>query len=281
MGRPPTPRILLHCFLFGSLMDSCSLTPAAPVRSVVSEVGNQVTLPCCWKEHLPDVAPPASHVLWATPAKTVFELWGGRVWQAEEFQGRAEVPQETLLSGNCSLVIGDVQIGDAGSYESFLVLDGARSRKTRVFIQSVRLSVLDRKSTQSRAPGDDFVLDLYTSHALRVVFQARNCSAWTDLWMRGDGDGQRLQKDPLTEQLRMKRVARSDEGRYRVVDQHGLAVNTVQLSVERSGEALRAQQVLGYPGPAASSGETSKRRCWALLVGSLLLAGFRVLLPPQ
>lgn len=77
-----------------------------------------------------------------TPVDTVFELWGDQKWQAEEFEGRVEVPEERLGSGDCSLIISDVQIGDEGRYESFMVVDGVRSKKTRVFIQSVRLFVL-------------------------------------------------------------------------------------------------------------------------------------------
>lgn len=73
--------------------------------------------------------------------ETVFELSGDQSWQAEELKGRLGVPEERLASGDCSLIIRDVQIGDAGRYESFMVVDGVRSSKTRVFIQSVRLLV--------------------------------------------------------------------------------------------------------------------------------------------
>lgn len=100
-----------------------------------------MVLPCSWKQRLGEVALPACHVQWTTPADTVFELRGEQKWQAEEYEGRVEVPEEKLGSGDCSLIISDVQIGDTGRYESFMVVDGARSTKTRVFIQSVKLSV--------------------------------------------------------------------------------------------------------------------------------------------
>ena len=55
---------------------------------------------------------------------------------------------------------------------------------------------------------------------------------WSHLWMRGDDDTQRVQKDPLKEQLAIKGLKRSDEGSYTVLDKHGFTVSTVKLSVE-------------------------------------------------
>ena len=123
------------------LPDSSSLPTAAHFLSVNSTVGNQVVLPCSWKSRLGEVAPPACHIQWKTPANTVFEQRGEQKWQAVEFKDRVEVPEEKLGSGDCSLIINDVQIKDTGRYESFLLMDGVMSEKTRVFIQSVKLSV--------------------------------------------------------------------------------------------------------------------------------------------
>lgn len=120
--------------------DSSSLPPSALPESVTSRVGNQVVLPCGWKSHL-KAAPLTYHVQWINPVDTVFELRGHRKYQAEEFRERVEVPEERLVTGDCSLIIDDVQIGDTGHYESFMVVDGARSERTRVFIHSVRLLV--------------------------------------------------------------------------------------------------------------------------------------------
>lgn len=50
--------------------------------------------------------------------------------------------------------------------------------------------------------------------------------------MRGDDNSQRLEKHLLLEQLTVKRLQPSDDGIYKVLDQHGLAVSTVQLSVD-------------------------------------------------
>lgn len=258
--------IHLQCFLVGSLVESSPLSSNTQFLSVTSRVGSQAVLPCSWKQRLGAVAPPACHIQWKTPADTVFEQRGEEKWQAEEFEGRVEVPKEKLGSGDCSLIITDVQIGDTGRYESFMVVDGVRSTKTRVFIQSVKLSVFDHKSLQSRGPGGDLVLDLYTRHSVRVVFQGRNSSEWSDVWMRGDKNSERLQKHPLNEQLVIKKLKSSDEGTYKVLDQNGLAVSTVQLSVEDS-TALKVQQTLENQVP---TDDAAKSSCSALLIFSVL-----------
>lgn len=260
--------ILLHCFLFGSLVDSSPLSSAASFLSITSTVGKQVVLPCSWKSRLGQVDPPACHIQWKTPDSTVFEQWGKMKWQAVEFQGRVEVPEDRLGSGDCSLIINDVQIKDTGRYESFMVVNGVMSEKTRVFIQSVKLSVFDHKSLQSRAPGEDLVLDLYTSHSVRVVFQGRNSSEWSVLWMREDKDSQRLEKHPVNEQLTIKRLKRSDDGIYKVLDELGLAVSTVQLSVEEKSTAQRVQEVTENQ---ALADDAAKSSCSALLVLSVLV----------
>ncbi len=59
-----------------------------------------------------------------------------------------------------------------------------------------------------------------------------NSSEWLLLWMRGDEDTERLQKHPLKEQLTVKMLKSSDAGTYKVLDEHGLSVSTVMLSVE-------------------------------------------------
>ncbi|XP_060948355.1 galectin 17 [Limanda limanda] len=228
----------LLCFLIVSLVDSASLTTR--FLSVRCTVGEQAVLPCSWKPRLRD--PASCHIQWqTTTTAAVFEQQGARRWQAEEYEDRVEVPEEKLGSGDCSLVISDVQITDGGRYESFMVVDGERSMKTRVFIQGVKLSVLDRKSHQTRGPGGDLVLDLVTRHSVRVVFQGRNSSVWEELWMKGGSDSERLEKDPLREQLTLRGLRGGDEGTYKVLDQHGLAISTVQLAVHGESPDARVQ----------------------------------------
>ncbi|XP_051246894.1 galectin 17 isoform X2 [Dicentrarchus labrax] len=264
----------LHCLLVGSLVDSSSLSSSLRPQSVTSRVGNQAVLPCSWKTRLGKEAPSTCHIQWATTEDTVFELRGERKWQAEAFQGRMEVPQEKLGSGDCSLIIHDVQIGDTGRYESFMVVDGVRDMKTRVFIQSVKLSVFDHKTRQSRRPGGELVLDLYTLHSMRVVFQGRNSSEWSDVWMRGDKDTERLQKDLVEEKLTIKQLKSSDDGLYKVLDEHGLAVSTVQLYVEEESTALKVDQILDRQ---ALTDDAARSSCSALLLLSVLVTSFQIL----
>ncbi|XP_037329738.2 galectin 17 [Pungitius pungitius] len=256
--------VLLTWFLGAAVVDSSSRS-----LSVTSRVGGQAVLPCSWKQRLGEGARPDCHVQWAKPADPVFELRGAQRWEAEWLRGRVEVPPDRLGSGDCSLLIRDVQIGDAGRYESFMVVvghDGAS--KSQVFIQRVRLLVLDHKLTESRGPGEDLVLDLYTRHSVRVVFQDRNSSDWSVLWARGDQEGGRLLKHPEEEQLTFRSLRREDQGTYKVLDEHGLAVSTVQLSVEERSKAPRVQELLGTAEPTDGA---ARRSCSAVLVFSLLL----------
>ncbi|XP_037831637.1 galectin 17 isoform X2 [Kryptolebias marmoratus] len=223
--------ILLQCFLAGCLVDDSALPSGALPLSIMSTVGSQAVLPCSWKSSQAGAGPSDCHVQWVSTPVTVFERHGEDRWQAEEYRGRLEVPQEKLGSGDCSLIINDVQIEDTGRYESFVVVDDARSKKVRVPVQSVKLIVTDNKSWDSRHPGEDFVLELRTRRSFTVVFQRRNSSEWLDLWERGDKNSERLEKHPLLEQLTVKKLMSSDEGTYKVLDENGYAVSTVQLSV--------------------------------------------------
>lgn len=100
-----------------------------------------MALPCSWKVGVDEST---CHIQWTNPVDTVFEQRGELTWQADSFEGRLGVSKQQLASGDCSLTIRDVQIGDAGSYDSFMVVDGARAKKTRVFIRTVKLQVLGR-----------------------------------------------------------------------------------------------------------------------------------------
>ncbi|KAK2920613.1 galectin 17 [Channa argus] len=258
----------LQCFVIGSLVDSSYLSSATHLLSITTRVGNQVVLPCSWKLPLEGASLSACHIQWLDPVETVYEQQGELSWQAPEFTGRAEVPEEKLKSGDCSLIISDAQIGDTGTYESFMVVDGMKSRRTRVFIQSVKLSVFDHKSPQSRRPGEDLVLDLYTSHSMRVVFLGRNSSEWLDLWMRDDNNTEHVEKHPQKEQLTIKKLKRSDEGLYKVLDEQGLTISTVHLSVEENSTVLKLYQ---DQDSQILAGDAAKSSCSAPLLLLLLL----------
>ncbi|KAM9384767.1 uncharacterized protein KZ484_006462 [Pholidichthys leucotaenia] len=238
--------IQLSSFWICTLVDSSPLPPTT-TSLVTSSVGGQAVLPCSWKS-LPEVAtaPSLCHIQWATLADLVFERLGQKMWQAPEFKGRATVPEEKLGSGNCSLIISDVQIGDTGSYESFVVMDTTQNKGVRVFIQSVKLLVSDHKSIKSHHPGEDLVLELHTSHSYRVVFLSRNSSMWSEVWRREDKNDGRLEKHPVHEQVTIKNVQSSDEGIYKVIDEHGLAVSTVQLFIKEGTASPKTQDRLDY-----------------------------------
>lgn len=87
----------------------------------------------------------------------MFEQNGEQRWQASEFEGRLEVPGEKLWEGDCSLILRDVQFGDVGLYESFMVVDRTR-RKRRVFIQSVHLSVYGKGRSTGQTSAEIVVL---------------------------------------------------------------------------------------------------------------------------
>ena len=92
-----------------------------------------------WKSHV-EASSQLPYIQWETVTDTVFERIGERSFQGEAFRNRVDVPKEMLEEGNCSLFFTDVQFGDAGIYESYLVV-GQSSIKKRIFLQSVQLLV--------------------------------------------------------------------------------------------------------------------------------------------
>uniref|UniRef100_A0A1A7YZT8 Immunoglobulin domain-containing protein n=1 Tax=Iconisemion striatum TaxID=60296 RepID=A0A1A7YZT8_9TELE len=260
----------LLCFLTGSSVDSSTLPSGAYSPSISYKVGNEAKLPCSWKSHQDAATRSSCHIQWVFPPHTVFEQDGEDKWQAEEFKGRLEMPEDRLGSGDCSLIIKDVQIEDTGKYESFMIVDGARFKKTRVFIQSIKLLVTDHKSEHSHHPGEDFVLKLYTPHSSTVVFQSRNSSEWLDLWTRGGTCIERIEKDPHHHQLTLKNVKSSDEGTYKVLDDNGLSVSTMQLSVEENSPTYRARL------QTAPSDAADRSSCSALLIFSIFASSFHI-----
>lgn len=132
------------------LSDSSTLPSSARSLTIMYKVGAHAVLPCSWRA-LSEGGGSAGHIQWLNPPTIVFERRGVDKWAVDGLKGRAEVPEKSLESGNCSLIISNVQITDSGRYESFMVVDGARSKRTRVFIQGVKLSVTG-SSLVSRFP---------------------------------------------------------------------------------------------------------------------------------
>ncbi|XP_026995990.2 programmed cell death 1 ligand 1-like [Tachysurus fulvidraco] len=106
---------------------------------ISARVGSTVILPCEWR----DVHLQIPHVQWNTVSETVFERKGVEMYVGEGYQGRVDVPQDKLLKGNCSLVLKNVTLTDAGVYESYLsVRRMKRSSSTKwVLVQWLKLSV--------------------------------------------------------------------------------------------------------------------------------------------
>ncbi|XP_047675973.1 uncharacterized protein LOC125145774 isoform X3 [Tachysurus fulvidraco] len=64
-------------------------------------------------------------------------------YQGEGYEGRVDVPEDELRKGNCSLVMKNISVTDAGIYRSYL----------KRFTQSVELSV-DETPEKPSVSGD-------------------------------------------------------------------------------------------------------------------------------
>ncbi|XP_030202219.1 uncharacterized protein LOC115535290 [Gadus morhua] len=200
----------------------------APPPVVVCAVGGRALLPCSWEEG-------GAHVEWRSraPLETVYERWGEQTWAAPGFQGRLAMEPGALAAGDCSLELLDAQLLDGGEYDSYGLQGGGRLVR-RVPLHSVRLSVHDHKLQRSVSVGEDLTLELITPQAQRVVFQERNGSSWGLLWQRGGAESPRLRRVPGREELVLTHPTPEDQGFYKVLDGHGLAVSTLLLSVRES-----------------------------------------------
>lgn len=136
------------------------------------------------------------------------------------------------MSGNCSLIITDIQFRDAGRYYSYMLMDTNRGKATRVFIQGVEVIVREHKSSQFLRAGEDMILQFYTRHVDKVLFQPTNTNDTELYWERAKS----IETMSLTMSLTVK-IDTSDQGIYQVLDQDGVIVNTVQLYVEEPGES--------------------------------------------
>lgn len=84
---------------------------------------------------------------------------------------------------------------------------------------------------------------LITDDILNSTKWHSNSTEWSELWMRGDEDTHRLEKNQHREELTLKRLKREDKGEYKVLDEQGLAISTIQLSVE--GKMLCSERGTG------------------------------------
>uniref|UniRef100_A0A8B9JKM7 Immunoglobulin V-set domain-containing protein n=1 Tax=Astyanax mexicanus TaxID=7994 RepID=A0A8B9JKM7_ASTMX len=108
------------------------------------KAGSSAVLPCDWTA-VSNIQPSSQipHVEWRSFAGTIFERRGTERYAGEGYEGRVDVPEEKLVSGDCSLVLKNVKSEDARVYESYLLVNRMKRslQSKRVPIQRVELSV--------------------------------------------------------------------------------------------------------------------------------------------
>ncbi|KAF5900486.1 programmed cell death 1 ligand 1-like [Clarias magur] len=133
-------------FVFTSL-----LTNSVESQSVSGPQGFTAVLPC--KCNITSVR--TLHVRWSAGAETVFERLHQDVYEAEGYQGRVDVPEDELRKGDCSLVLRNARVTDAGIYIS---------RMKRFIVQSVELSIHETPPNSTKLPSGSANLHTLTHH---------------------------------------------------------------------------------------------------------------------
>ncbi|XP_047675972.1 programmed cell death 1 ligand 1-like isoform X2 [Tachysurus fulvidraco] len=112
----------LLSFLLTSWFANCAVP-----QNISAREGFTVVLPCKFKV----MSLQRLYVGWRTDQKVVFMRLDNDSYQGEGYEGRVDVPEDELRKGNCSLVMKNISVTDAGIYRSYL----------KRFTQSVELSV--------------------------------------------------------------------------------------------------------------------------------------------
>ncbi|KAM9496923.1 uncharacterized protein Hap1MRO34_003149 [Clarias gariepinus] len=107
---------------------------AEPEISVSGPVGSTAVLPC----FLPSVDSENTYIRWGIESEIVFERLGEKSFQGEGYEGRVDVSEEELRKGNCSLVLRNLRLTDAGLYTSY-------ARK-EILISQIKLLVPPKKT---------------------------------------------------------------------------------------------------------------------------------------
>ncbi|KAI4897403.1 hypothetical protein NFI96_006549, partial [Prochilodus magdalenae] len=119
------------------MLATCAGTLSEPSRIYMSvTVGSSAVLPCDWRNKTSSLP---SHIEWRSIHQTILERRGEELFQGEGYERRVDVPEDKLLSSDCSLMLRNIRTSDAGLYESYLLERSPRFR--RVPLQSVELSV--------------------------------------------------------------------------------------------------------------------------------------------
>ncbi|KAI4901868.1 hypothetical protein NFI96_006970 [Prochilodus magdalenae] len=158
------PGLIMSSSLWTSILSltiSTGLLSAQSRMHITVKVGPRAVLPCDWRTLSTQLASSSPHVQWRTVDETVFERLGAEMFQGERYKDRADVPEDKLQEGDCSLVLKKVTHDDAGVYMSYLIVK--RKNKSlssnRVLLQTVELSV-EALATRCSSCGDAAVLRL-------------------------------------------------------------------------------------------------------------------------
>lgn len=104
------------------------------MQNISAHVGSTVLLPCKWS----NLSIQTPHVVWTTDGGVVFERASTEAMEGVGYEGRVNVSLDQLRKGNCSLVLKNVRVTDAGVYRSGMVV---RHTSEMTLVQKVKLSV--------------------------------------------------------------------------------------------------------------------------------------------
>ncbi|TTA98324.1 hypothetical protein Baya_14494 [Bagarius yarrelli] len=109
--------------------------------SVSGQVKSSVLLPCKLR-----VISERPYIRWSS-SKDVFERSGNEWFQGQGYEGRADIPEDRLREGDCSLELRNLTLADTGVYKSYQVVRRVKRaavvREKWELINSVELSVDD------------------------------------------------------------------------------------------------------------------------------------------
>lgn len=114
---------------------------------VSARVGSMAVLHCVF-----NVTSTIPHIQWLFANETVFERVGSSFYEGVGYEGRVDVPEDELKKGNCSLVLMNVSVDDAGTYSSYLLVHRKAVRSPDwTLIQQCELAVKGKSVSRAAA----------------------------------------------------------------------------------------------------------------------------------